>query len=71
MTRELIISAQVTRPEPGWWMSHCATEDDKRERFLEACRHLPRPLIVYTTLHIVRPVHERADGTVLAATGPG
>jgi superfamily II DNA or RNA helicase len=50
-TRELIISAQVTRPEPAWWMSRCATEDDKRERFLEACRHLPRPLIVYTTLH--------------------
>jgi superfamily II DNA/RNA helicase len=50
-TRELIISAQVTRPEPAWWMSHCATEDEKRERFLEACRHLPRPLIVYTTLH--------------------
>lgn len=49
--RRLIISAQVTRPEPAWWMSHCATEDDKRERFLETCRHLPRPLIVYTTLH--------------------
>ena len=50
-TRDLVISAQVTRPEPGWWMSYCAAEDDKRERFLEACRHLPRPLIVYTTLH--------------------
>ena len=49
--RELLVSAQVTRPEPSWWMSHCATEDDKRERFLEACRHLPRPLIVYTSLH--------------------
>ena len=50
-TRDLLISAQVTRPEPSWWMSHCATEEDKRERFLEACRHLPRPLIVYTSLH--------------------
>jgi ATP-dependent DNA helicase RecQ len=49
--RELIISAQITRPEPAWWTSYCATEGDKRERFLEACRHLPRPLIVYTTLH--------------------
>ena len=49
--RELLVSAQVTRPEPAWWMSHCATEEDKRERFLEACRHLPRPLIVYTSLH--------------------
>jgi ATP-dependent DNA helicase RecQ len=49
--RNLLISAQVTRPEPSWWMSHCATEGEKRERFLEACRHLPRPLIVYTSLH--------------------
>jgi superfamily II DNA/RNA helicase len=48
---ELLVSAQVTRPEPSWWMSHCATEEEKRERFLEACRHLPRPLIVYTSLH--------------------
>lgn len=48
---ELLVSAQVTRPEPSWWMSHCATEEGKRERFLEACRHLPRPLIVYTSLH--------------------
>ena len=50
--RELLVSAQVTRPEPSWWMSRCETEDDKRECFLEACRHLPRPLIVYTSLHV-------------------
>jgi len=49
--RELLVSAQVTRPEPSWWMSHCGTEEDKRERFLEACHHLPRPLLVYTSLH--------------------
>jgi superfamily II DNA helicase RecQ len=49
--RELLVSAQVTRPEPSWWMSHCETEDDKHDRFIEACRHLPRPLIVYTSLH--------------------
>lgn len=49
--RELLIAAQVTRPEPAWWMSHCEGEEEKRLRFLEACRHLPRPLIVYTTLH--------------------
>ncbi|MER5325502.1 protein DpdF [Streptosporangium roseum] len=48
---QLLVSAQVTRPEPAWWMSHCATEEEKREHFLEACRHLPRPLIVYTSLH--------------------
>ncbi|KOX17970.1 hypothetical protein ADK67_37390 [Saccharothrix sp. NRRL B-16348] len=49
--RELLISAQATRPEPAWWVSHCQSEEDKRLRFLELCRHLPRPLIVYTTLH--------------------
>ena len=49
--RNLLVSAQVTRPEPSWWMSHCVTEEQKRERFLEACRHLPRPLLVYTSLH--------------------
>ena len=49
--RNLLVSAQITRPEPAWWMSHCATDGEKRERFLEACRHLPRPLIVYTSLH--------------------
>lgn len=49
--QELLVSAQVTRPEPAWWMSHCDTEEEKRRRFLEVCRYLPRPLIVYTTLH--------------------
>lgn len=49
--RDFLISAQATRPEPAWWMQHCRTEEIKRARFLEACRHLPRPLIVYTTLH--------------------
>ncbi|WP_197523527.1 protein DpdF [Actinokineospora pegani] len=48
---ELVVSAQATRPEPSWWAIKCASEDDKRARFLEACRHLPRPLLVYTTLH--------------------
>ncbi|MBW4717517.1 DEAD/DEAH box helicase [Saccharothrix sp. SC076] len=49
--RELLVSAQVTRPEPSWWSRHCETEEEKRDRFLELCRHLPRPLIVYTSLH--------------------
>ena len=48
---DLLVSAQVTRPEPSWWMHHCGTDDEKRARFLEACRHLPRPLLVYTSLH--------------------
>jgi ATP-dependent DNA helicase RecQ len=62
--RDLIVSAQVTRPEPAWWMSHCATEEEKRERFLEACRHLPRPLLVYTSLHTSE--HSTNVGTALS-----
>ncbi len=71
--RELLVSAQVTRPEPSWWTSRCETEDDKRERFLEACRHLPRPLIVYTSLHVserstnVPTVRAWLDGAGLAS----
>jgi superfamily II DNA helicase RecQ len=49
--RELLVSAQVTRPEPAWWSSRCESEDEKRRRFLEVCRHMPRPMIVYTALH--------------------
>ncbi|MEV6638468.1 protein DpdF [Amycolatopsis sp. NPDC051371] len=49
--QELLVSAQATRPEPAWWASECTDEDEKRRRFIEACRRLPRPLLVYTTLH--------------------
>lgn len=48
----LLISAQATRPEPAWWSQHCDSEEVKRARFLELVRHLPRPIIVYTTLNI-------------------
>ena len=47
----ILTTAQATRPEPAWWMRHCDDEETKRKRFLEVCRHLPRPIIVYTTLH--------------------
>ncbi|WP_329106904.1 protein DpdF [Micromonospora sp. NBC_01699] len=47
----LIVSGQATRPEPAWWNAHCATENEKRDRLIEALRHLPRPALVYTTLH--------------------
>jgi ATP-dependent DNA helicase RecQ len=47
----LLVTAQATRPEPAWWAHLCADEDEKRTLLLEACRYLPRPLIVYTTLH--------------------
>lgn len=49
--RQVFLTAQATRPEPAYWSGRCANEAQKRERFLEAVRHLPRPLLVYTTLH--------------------
>jgi hypothetical protein len=54
-------------------MSHCETEDDKHDRFIEACRHLPRPLIVYTSLHTserstnVQTVRSWLDGAGLTS----
>jgi hypothetical protein len=49
--RDVLVSAHATRPEPAWWSRHCSSEEEKRDRLLELCRHLPRPLLVYTTLH--------------------
>ncbi|MGV0718645.1 protein DpdF [Mycolicibacterium sp. XJ662] len=49
--RNLLVSAQATRPEPAWWSYRCSSEDDKRTKLLELIRFLPRPLIVYTSLH--------------------
>jgi len=47
----LLVSGQATRPEPAWWSAPCQDEDDKRNKLIEALRHLPRPALVYTTLH--------------------
>jgi ATP-dependent DNA helicase RecQ len=47
----LLVSGQATRPEPGWWSARCATEHEKRYRLIDALSHLPRPALVYTTLH--------------------
>lgn len=49
--RNVVISAQATRPEPAYWASYCESEDQKRRRFIEVIRHMPRPILVYTTLH--------------------
>ncbi|MFC7279245.1 protein DpdF [Paractinoplanes rhizophilus] len=50
--QRLLICGQATRPEPAWWAAQCADESDKRNRLVEALRHLPRPALVYTTLHM-------------------
>lgn len=46
---ELLATAQL-RPEPSYWFSLCRSEEEKIEQTLEAIRHLPRPLILYTTM---------------------
>lgn len=41
-------SVQI-RPEPSFHFARCASPEEKKERLLHALRHLPRPLILYTT----------------------
>lgn len=48
---EVLVSDQSTRPEPEWWSAKCEDEETKRVRLLEAVAHLPRPLLIYTSLH--------------------
>jgi ATP-dependent DNA helicase RecQ len=58
----LLVSGQTTRPEPAWWFARCSDEDDKRNKLIEALRHMPRPALVYTTLH--RSQRSTNTGTV-------
>ena len=43
------ISAIHLRPEPEFWVSHAADDNQKRERLLELVRYVPRPFIFYVT----------------------
>lgn len=45
-----LVAAPSTRPEPAYWSVAAGDEDDKREVLLDAVRHLPRPLLIYTSL---------------------
>ncbi len=45
---KLLASVQL-RPEPSFWFARCSNINEKETRVLEAVRHLPRPLILYTT----------------------
>lgn len=45
-----VISAMQLRPEPSYWFHKCETEEIRGTRILDALFHLPRPLILYTTL---------------------
>lgn len=44
-----VVSAVQLRPEPTYWFSPCANEENRIQRVIEAVNHLPRPLILYTT----------------------
>jgi superfamily II DNA/RNA helicase len=44
-----VVSAVQLRPEPAYWIASCLDEPTRQDRVLEALRHLPRPLILYTT----------------------
>lgn len=43
------ISAVALRPEPSYWLARVDDEDDRVALVAEAIRHLPRPLVLYTT----------------------
>jgi len=45
-----IISECALRPEPGFLLHSADDEVERERRIMEALRHLPRPLILYTTL---------------------
>jgi ATP-dependent DNA helicase RecQ len=45
-----LVVAQATRPEPTYWTVECADDDRKQHAVVEAVRHLPRPLLLYTSL---------------------
>lgn len=38
------------RPEPEFWFALCDSQEERQEWLLEALRHAPRPLLLYTSL---------------------
>jgi ATP-dependent DNA helicase RecQ len=44
-----LISSVALRHEPSYWLSRSANEEGRSELVSEAVRHLPRPLVLYTT----------------------
>lgn len=45
-----VVSAAALRPEPGFLLHTANSETERCDRVIDAIRHLPRPLILYTTL---------------------
>jgi ATP-dependent DNA helicase RecQ len=44
-----VVSAAELRPEPSYWAHEFATSEERAAGAIEALRHLPRPLLVYTS----------------------
>lgn len=44
-----LVSSAALRHEPTYWLSHAPHGNEREHRVLDAIRHLPRPLILYTT----------------------
>ncbi len=44
-----LVSEAALRPEPAFLLCSVEEEDQRTERVVEAVRHLPRPIILYTT----------------------
>lgn len=66
----LLVFGQATRPEPAWWSVRCFDEADKRDKVVEALRYLPRPALVYTTLHMSeRSTNTKTMRSWLASAG--
>jgi len=73
------VASVFVRPEPEYWIHACETADERIRLVLDAIRHLPRPVVIYTS----RPedasalaTNARADGhqrvaVVTGATSPG
>jgi ATP-dependent DNA helicase RecQ len=43
------VSSVSLRAEPSYWLHRCADDSEKERFLLDALRHLPRPLLLYTT----------------------
>jgi len=45
-----VVSAAQLRPEPAFWAAYSLSDEIRTARIIEAISHLPRPLLLYTTL---------------------
>lgn len=62
------IHAGRLRPEPSYWIVETHTEEERTAQILDCLRHLPKPLILYTT---TRAAAARWYGMVTQGSGFG